>query len=111
MIVDGAGDIVGKAVPVYRQRTARRQLVPISRAHDERIAAAHFLMQQADGILLVVVGAEAVGTDQLGKAVSAVSVGRFDAAHFVDDHGGARLSGLPCGLGACETAANDVDGF
>ena len=68
-------------------------------------------MQETDGVCLTVVGPEAVGTDQLGKAVGAMRVGRFDAAHFVDDHHDAGLGGLPCGLGAGETAANDVDGF
>ena len=69
MVVDRARHGVGKAVPIDRQRAAGRQLVLVGRAHDQRTAAPHLLMQQADGILLVVVGAEAVGADQLGEAV------------------------------------------
>ncbi len=97
-------------MPVHRQRAAGRQLVRVGRAHDQRIAAAHFLMQQPHGILLVVVGAEAVGTDQLGEVVRLVRVRGADAAHFVEDDGDAGLCGLPGGFGPGQAPADDMNG-
>ena len=52
MIFQRLGHGRGKAVPVHRQRAAGRQLVGVGGAHDQRAGAAHFFMQQADGIVL-----------------------------------------------------------
>ena len=57
----------GKAVAVDRQRAAGRHLVGVGRAHDQRAEPAHLRVQQADGVVLPVVGAERVRADQLGE--------------------------------------------
>ena len=75
-----------------------------------RAAAAHFLVQQPDGIVLVVVGAEAVGTYQFGEAVSEVRIGGAHRAHLVQHDAGTGFGGLPCGFGSGEAGADDVDG-
>ncbi|MCY1556868.1 hypothetical protein D9M68_936650 [compost metagenome] len=111
MALDRRGDGSREAVPIDGQRTASRQFVLVGRAHDDRAAAAHFFMQEANGVMLVVVRAEAVGTNQFGETVGAVRVGGAHRTHFVNDDLGAGLSRLPCGLGAGETAANDMNGF
>jgi hypothetical protein len=66
-------------------------------------------MDDADGIVLRVIGAEGVGTDQLGEAVGLVCVGAAHRAHFMQDHRQAAPCDLPGGFGAGEAAANDVD--
>ena len=101
----------GKAVAVDRQRAARRDLVAIRRAHDERAEPAHLLMQQADGIVRGVVGAERIGADQLGIAVGLVRGGRPLRPHLVQRDRHAGLRELPGGLRAGEAAADDMDRF
>ena len=71
---------------------------------------AHLPVQEADGVLLVVVGAEGVGADELGQGAGLVGGGAGRRAHLVQDDGDAGLGGLPGGLGAGEAAADDVDG-
>ena len=109
--VDGRGDGIGEADAVDRQRAAGRQLVRIGLAHDQRTAAPHFLVQQADGIVLVVVGAEAVGADELGEALREVGLGHALGPHFVEHDPGAGFRRLPGRFGAGEAAADDVDGL
>ena len=41
--------------------------VLVGGAHDQRAERAHFLVEQADGIMLGIVGAEAVRADHLGE--------------------------------------------
>ena len=57
----------GEALAVDRQRAAGRHLAGVGGGHDQRAAAAHLGVQQADGVVLPVVRAEGVGTDQLGQ--------------------------------------------
>ena len=73
-------------------------------------AGAHLPVQEADGVLLVVVGAEGVGADELGQRAGLVGGGAGRRAHLVQDDGDAGLGGLPGGLGSGEAAADDVDG-
>ena len=68
-------------------------------------------MQQADRIVLGVVGPETVGAHQLGEAVGMVRIGLRHRPHFVEHDGGAGFGRLPGGFGAGEAAADDVDGF
>ena len=82
----------GKSVAIDRQRAARRHLVAVGRAHHQRAEPAHFLMQQADRVVVLVVGAERIRADQLGVAVGLVRGGRAQRAHFMqrDRHAGLR---------------------
>ena len=76
----------------------------------ERAERAHLLVEQADGIVLGIVGAEAVRADHLGEAVGLVRRSRVAAAaHFAQAHAQARLGELPGGFGTGEAAADDVD--
>ena len=92
------------------ERAAGRQAVPVGGGDDEAAGGAHLPVQQADGVLLVVVGAEGVRADELGEAAGLVGEGADDGAHLVQDDGNAGLGDLPGGLGAGEAAADDVDG-
>ena len=87
--------------------TAWRSAVAMTRPR----GGAHLPVQEADGVLLVVVGAEGVGADELGQGVGLVGGGADRGAHLVQDDGDAHLGGLPGGLGAGEAAADDVDRF
>ena len=67
-------------------------------------------MQQADGVLVGVVGAEAVGADQLGEAVGLVRRGHVAAPpHLRQADLHARLRQLPRRLRPGEAAADDMD--
>ena len=97
-----------EAVPVDGERAAGRQLVRVGRAHDQRAGAAHLLVQQADGVVLRIVGAEGVGADQLGEVLGEMRFGAARRPHLVQHHGHARLRELPRRLAAREAAAHDV---
>ncbi len=96
--VHGGGDGIGEPDAVHGQRAARRELVGVGGAHDQRAAAPHFFVQQADGVVLVVVGAEGVGADELGKAAGQVGLGELVRPHFVQDDGRAGFRRLPGGF-------------
>ena len=99
----------GEAVAVDRERAARRQLVRVGGAHDQRAAAPHLLVQQADGVVLGIVGAERVGADQLGQpSVRCASVPR--SGRISCSTTGTPAGRLPGRLAAGEAAADDVDG-
>ena len=104
---DGAGELV----PVDGERTARGQLVGVGVAHDQGAEPAHLGMQQADGILLGVVGAKRVGADELREPLGLVGGRRADRTHLMHDHGNAAAGDLPGGLGAGEAPADNVDWF
>ena len=68
------------------------------------------MVEQADGIVLRVIGTKAVGADHFGEVVGLVRGRRIPAAtHFAQPHAKARLGELPGGLGSGEPAADDVD--
>ena len=69
------GDVRREGFAVHGERAAGRQLVALGRLHDERARAAHFLVEQADGVGFGVVGAEGVRADQLGAAARFVRLG------------------------------------
>ena len=96
-------------MPVDREGATRGQLVLVSRAHDQRAAAAHLFMEKADGVVLMIVRAEAVGAHQLGQAIGLVSVGAAYRAHFVENDFGAGFGRLPGSFRAGKTAADDMD--
>ena len=101
----------GKSVAIDRQRAAGRHLVGIGRAHHQRAEPAHFLMQQADRVVLLVVGAERIRADQFGIAVGLVRGGRAQRPHLMQRDRHAGLRELPGSLGAGEAAADDMDGL
>ena len=83
----------------------------VGRAHDQRAEPAHFRMQQADRVVVLVVGAERVRADQFGKAVGLVGGRLPQRPHLVQRHRHAGLRQLPGGLRAGQAAADDMDGF
>lgn len=66
-------------------------------------------MEQADGVMLRIIGAEGVGADELGRVARMVRGGFFVRAHFVEDDGDSCVCGLPCGFGACESCAYNMN--
>jgi len=108
MIFQRAGHGGGKAVPVHRQRSSRRQLVAVRGTHDQRAGAAHFLMQQSDCIVEGVIGTEGVGTDQLGERISLMGERRLCGAHLVEMHRHARFGCLPGRFRSRQAAADNV---
>ena len=109
MRFERGGDRGGESVAVHRQRPAGGHLVGVGRAHDQRAEPAHLLMQEADGGLFVVVGAEGIGADQLGQLLGLVGLGGALWAHLVQRHRQPALGDLPGRLGACEAAADNVN--
>ena len=73
----------------------------ISRFDDERTHAAHFIMQEANGVVIAIVGTEGVGADEFGAVAGLMCFGFAHRAHFMqrDDNAGFRQ--LPCRLAAC----------
>ena len=110
MLLNGARDLGGEGFAIDRERGAGGHAMLVGGAHDQRSERAHFLVEQADGIVLGIVGAKAVRADHLGEAVGLVRRRRVAAAaHFAEPHAQARLGELPCGFGPGESAADDVD--
>ena len=65
-------------------------------------------MQQADGIVGGIVGAEGVGADQLGQAVGLVGFRAAHAAHLVQHDAHARRGELPGRFAAGQASSHDV---
>ena len=97
-----------EAVAVDGERAAGRQLVGIGRAHDQRARAPHLLVQETDGVVLRIVGAEGVGADELGEIFGEMCLGAAHGSHLVQHHRHAGLGELPRGFAAREAAAHDV---
>ena len=106
---EAGGDLGGEGHAVDGERAAGGDGVAVGARNDEAAGLAHLPVQQADRVLLVVVGAEGVGADELGEAAGLVGEGAHDGAHLVQDHRHAHAGGLPGRLGAGEAAADDVD--
>ena len=104
MVVQRLGDGGGKSVAVHRQRAAGGHLIGVGGAHDQRAQPAHLGVQQADGVVGGVVGAERIGADEFGEAVGAVGLGHPHRAHLVQDHANAGIGDLPGGFRAGEAA-------
>ena len=82
----------------------------VRRAHDQRIQSPHFLVEQADGIMLGIVGAEAVRAHHLGEAVGLVRRRAVaPAAHFGQAHLEPGLGQLPRRFRPGQPAADDVN--
>ena len=103
------GDSGREAVAVDRQRAAGRHLVVVRGPHDQRAEPAHLGMQQTDGVVLTVVGAERIRADEFGERGGLVGRGRAHRAHLVQHDRDAALRDLPSGLAACQAAADDMN--
>ena len=69
---DAARHFGGEGLAVDRERRTGGHAVEVGGGHDERSERAHFLVEQADGIGLGIVGAEAVRADHFGEPVAVV---------------------------------------
>ena len=108
----GDGRIVATMPDGARRAMAARvgQAMPVGHAHDQTAGLAHFPMQQADGILVGVIGPEAVGADQLGQPLGLVRRRHVPrAAHFRQANLHPRLRQLPRRFRPGEAAADDVE--
>lgn len=80
---NGGGDVGGEAVAVGGECGAGGNFMLVARGDNEVTGAAHLLMQEEDGVVFPVVGAERVGADKRGDAIDVVV--RFrgaDGTHF-----------------------------
>ena len=97
-----------EALAIDRQCASCRDLIDVGRAHDQRAEAAHFLMQEADGVVFLVVGAEGVRADELRERGGLVGRGRAQRTHLVEHDRDAARGDLPSRLGSGKPAADDV---
>jgi hypothetical protein len=89
---------------------ARWDTMEVAGTHDERTKRAHFLMKQANRIVIGIVRTEAVRTDHFGKSLCLVSRRGFTAsAHFTQADLKTGLGQLPGRFGSREPAADYVD--
>ena len=65
--LEPGGDLLGEGHPVDGQRAAGGDGVAVGAGDDEASRPTHLPVQEADGVLLVVVGAEGIGADELGQ--------------------------------------------
>ena len=93
------------------ERAARRHFVRVARAHDERAAAAHLFVQQTDGVVLPIVGAERVRAHEFGEAFADMRLRHLHRPHLVQHDRHARARDLPGGFRPGEAAADDVNGL
>ena len=88
------GDVVGKALPVHRQRTAGGDVGVSRRLHGQRAEDAHLLFKhpgrRADAGRL-----ERIGADQLRKALIVVGGGVLLRLHLVERNRHARIGQCP----------------
>ena len=109
MRLERAAHVRREALAVDCERAACRQLVGVGRGHDQRSGAAHLLMQQPNGVGLPFVGAEGIGTDQLGESAGLMRVGLPYGAHLVQHDRNAGLRDLPGRLAARQAATDHVN--
>jgi len=69
--------------------------VGIGGTEDERAGAAHLLVQQTDGVVLGIVGAQRIGADQFRQRIGLMRLGAAQRAHLVQHHAHAGLGRLP----------------
>ena len=83
MAFDRARDFGRELVAVDGEGRSGGNAMLVGRAHDQRAERAHLLVEQADGIVLGIVGPEAVRADHLREAVGLVRGSHVAAAaHF-----------------------------
>ncbi len=96
---------------VDRERAAGGDLVGVARAHHQRAKPPHFLVQEADRIVLAIIGTERIGTNQLGQPAGLVGRRGPVRAHLVKHDGNAAVGDLPSRFAAREPAADDMNGL
>ena len=108
-------DLGRKDVAVHRQRGTGGDSGDFRCRHDQRIAAPHLVVEQADRVFRIVVGTEAVRTDQFGKARSVMggrgisTFRQIGPAHLRQPHANSAPGKLPGRLAPREPAADNVD--
>ena len=90
--------------------SAGRHLVGVGSAQDQRAKAPHLLVQEAHGVVLLVVGAQRVRADKLGERCRLVCRGGALRPHLMQHDRNAASGELPGSLAACKAAADDVHG-
>ena len=95
-------------IAVNSEGTSGREGMGIGLGHDQPARRAHLPVEKAHGICLVVVRAEGVRADHLGKRSGPVSEGADLGPHLVEHHRDARLRCLPCRFRAGHAAADDM---
>ena len=76
-------DLGAEGVAVDGHRRARGHARGLAGAHDQAVEPTHLVVEQADRVLLVVVGAEGVRAHEFGEPVGVVRRrGVAAAAHF-----------------------------
>ena len=108
MGLNSPGHFGRKPVPIHRQSSTCRNLMQCRHRHDQRARITHFLVQQAHGIVVLVVAAERVGANEFGQTIGLVGVGCHMGTHFVQHHGHTRLGRSPGGLAARHAPANHM---
>ena len=107
MLLQGALDFGGKYVAIDGHGRSGGNACFFARLHYQAVQPPHFIVQQADRVLVAVVGSKAVGTDQFGKAIGLVRGCHLTrTAHFRQADAKAAPRQLPRRLAAGETAAN-----
>ena len=110
MRVDRSRDFGGERFPVDGEGRAGGDAMRVRRAQDQRAEPTHLLMEQADRVMVRVVGAKAVRTHHFGEAVGFMRWRHVAAtAHFAEAHGQASLGELPRRLASGEAATDDMD--
>ncbi len=82
----------------------------IAGGHDQRAGAAHLFVQEADRIVLPIVGAERIRADEFSETIGFVGFGRARGAHFMKDDGNAGARDLMRGFRACKASSDNMNG-
>src|ERR1043166_3946643 len=105
---DALRDEFGELVAVNGERRARGHARPTRRVEDDRACAPQLLFQKIRGRARLV-RLQGVRADDLGKPVRPMRGRRTHGAHLKEAHARAEARGLPRGLRARESAADDYD--
>ena len=95
-------------ITIHGQRATGGQAVLLGHLHDQPVSRPHFPMQQAHGVLFVIIRPERVGTDHLGQMAGPMRKGCHLGPHFVDDHLQPHVGGLPGCFRSGHAAADDM---
>jgi hypothetical protein len=105
---DALRDEFGELVPVDGERRTRGHARPTRRVEDDGACAPQLFLQKVRGRARLV-RLQRVRADDLGQAIRPVRGRGAHWAHLAKPHARAALRGLPRGLRAGESAADDYD--